>query len=418
MAVEVRAITEDQLTEFIGTYSRAFGNKLEDGEAERTRDLVGLDRCVGAFDGKQLVGTAGTYGLRLSVPGTDQHADPEPVDPAGVATAGLTRVSVAATHRRRGILGHLVDAHFADAAAHDEPLSGLWASELAIYGRYGYGPGSDGLRVSYDARRVGLRPPERPDELRFVDVDEAKAILPGLREAQRLGRPGHYHRSPRWWELRLFADHPYWGEGASPRRFVVAFRAGQPVGYAVFRQAPRWTEDDLADGQVRVIEVDGVDLAARHTLWSFLSTIDLHPHVHFWSLPLDCELFWLATDRRAFVRRLTDGLQLRVLDPKVLEARRWSQPGQLVFELDDRRVTAAAGRYRLSVDADGQALVEPTEQPAEATLLPAALGGLYLGSGAPRSLAAAGWLDAPPPVLDYIERLFSWPVAAWCDELF
>ncbi len=423
MAIEIRPIGDDELDRYMELCQMAFGGKPEDGEAERIRRVIGLDRVQAAFDvgadGTRMVATMAAYGLHLSVPGTDGPDRPGDGRPPGVAAAGLTRVAVAATHRRRGVLSAMIRAHLADAAANGEALSTLWASELAIYGRFGFGPASDALRLHYDSRQVGLRPPERPDEVVYAEGDEAERILPDLRERDRIGRPGHFHRTGTWWSLRSLADHEFWRDGASPLRIVIARREGRPVGYAAFRQAPRWTDHDLPDGEIKVIEAVGLDLRARHTLWWFLSNVDLHPRVSYWSLPTDSELPWLAANQRAVIRHLTDGLQVRVLDVTgALEARRWAEPGTLTFHLDDETWPSAAGGYRLMVADDGTARVERSDDEPELRLHPAALGALYLGSRPPGPLATAGWLAGDGEATARAGRLFAWPVAAWCDEMF
>ncbi len=429
MALTIRPVTEDELDRYMELVQMAFGGKPEEGEAERIREVIGLDRTFAAFDRSdgtdRMVATMAAYGLQLTVPGTDAGpADaghpPDQSGPApGVPAAGLTRVAVAATHRRRGILRAMIEAHFADAVANAEPLSVLWASELAIYGRFGYGPASDALRLSYDNRAAAIVAPDEPDEVAYAEGDEAVETLPALREQDRLGRPGHFHRTETWWTHRNFADHEFWREGASPLRTVIARRDGRPVGYATFRQAPRWTDHDLPDGEIKVIEVSGLDLRARHTLWWFLSNIDLHTKVSYWSLPTDSELPWLATNQRAVIRHLTDGLQVRVLDViGALEGRRWSEPGRLDIEVLDTSWPDAAGTYRLTVADDGTAHVARTDDEPELRLHPAALGALYLGSRTPAPLAVAGWLDGDAEALARAQRLFAWPTAAWCDEMF
>lgn len=426
MAIEIRPIVEDELDRYMDLCQLGFGGTPQEGEAERIKDVIGLDRVRAAFDGDRMVATDAAYSLRLSVPGTDSPAgeagtrtDQGSAEPPGVASAGLTRVSVAATHRRRGILSAMMRGHLADATANGEPLSILWASELAIYGRFGFGPASDAIRLTYDARQAGITRPDDPDDVVFAEGDEAERVLPDLRELDRLARPGHFHRTSTWWTVRSFADHEFWRDGASPIRTVVALRGGRPTGYATFRQAPRWTDHDLPDGEIKVIEVAGTDLLARHTLWSFLSSIDLHPRVSYWSLPTDSELPWLAANQRALIRHLTDGIQLRVLDVvAALEARRWTEPGELTFQVLDESWPDGAGVYRLSVGASGTAMVERTDAEPELRLHPAALGALYLGSRRPGPLAVAGWLDGEAEAMALADRLFAWPVAAWCDEMF
>ena len=53
--------------------------------------------------------------------------------------AGVTLVGVLPTHRRQGVLTRLMRAQLDDVRERGEPVAFLWASEGAIYGRFGYG---------------------------------------------------------------------------------------------------------------------------------------------------------------------------------------------------------------------------------------------------------------------------------------
>ena len=56
-----------------------------------------------------------------------------------IRAAGVTLVGVLPTHRRRGILRRLMQAQIDDIHERGEPMAYLWASEDALYGRFGYG---------------------------------------------------------------------------------------------------------------------------------------------------------------------------------------------------------------------------------------------------------------------------------------
>ena len=219
--------------------------------------------------------------------------------------------------------------------------------------------------------------------------------------------------------MRSLADHEFMREGASPLRTVIARRDGRPVGSALYRQVPSWNDQDLPTGEIKLIEIAATDFRARHTLWSFLSSIDLHPKVSYWSLPTDSELPWLAANQRALVRHLTDGLQVRVLDVvTAIGARRFVDPGELTFETVDEMWPEAAGVFHLVVADDGTASIERTDSEPELRLDAAALGALYLGSRPVRPLAVAGLASGSDEAVATASRLFAWPVAAWCDEMF
>jgi predicted acetyltransferase len=94
MTTDVRVLERNQWDQWYGKLERAFGVARE-AEEERSlwRDLTEIERSLAAWDGEEIVGTTGAFSLRLSVPGD-----------ALVPEAGVTMVSVASTHRRRGVL--------------------------------------------------------------------------------------------------------------------------------------------------------------------------------------------------------------------------------------------------------------------------------------------------------------------------
>src|SRR5439155_22339812 len=82
VTIEVRIPEVGELPAFFDQLSRVFsGSALKPGTLERNRALTELDRTLVAYDGPQLVGTAGAFSLQMTVPGD--------VD---VAAAGVTRV--------------------------------------------------------------------------------------------------------------------------------------------------------------------------------------------------------------------------------------------------------------------------------------------------------------------------------------
>jgi GNAT superfamily N-acetyltransferase len=94
MTTDVRALRREEWNVWYDTLIRAFGGVPEAAEERALWDeLTPVDRALGAWDGESCVGTAGAFRFRVTVPGGAQ-----------VPAAGVTMVSVAATHRRRGVL--------------------------------------------------------------------------------------------------------------------------------------------------------------------------------------------------------------------------------------------------------------------------------------------------------------------------
>jgi len=357
-----------------------------------------VDRArVAEVDG-QFVATFSAFDLELTVPG------------ARLPMSGVTQVTVAATHRRRGLLRTFMEDHFREVRERGWPVAGLWASEGTIYGRYGYG-----IAAWADDFVI-----ERPDQrmmvefatdtsVRFVTATEALEILPRIHASVQERRPGMFLRTRDWWEHRVLRDREQFRNGYTAQRIVVAERDGSPVGYAVYR-----TKGDLGM-DLRVSELFGLDAGAQRALWHYLMGVDLIRKLEGPRRPTDDPLPWWMADPRALVRTVTDTLWLRILDvPAALEGRIYASSGALVLDVVDE---LAGGRFALEVTSAGRSCT-PTDAEADVRIPIDALASLYLGGVGARALHAAGRLEGDLNGVAMLDSLMGWPVAAWCPEIF
>ena len=165
-----------------------------------------------------------------------------------VPAAGVTMVGVAPTHRRRGVLTELMRRQLDDVAAGPEPVAVLTASEALIYGRFGYGVATRGVRFCLEPARSAFRPdgPGAPGRLRQVTVDQARDLLPAAYERIRVRRPGAVARSHAWWETHVFLDRPSRREGGGGLMVLVhEDPAGVVDGFATYRAVEAWWPDRL-----------------------------------------------------------------------------------------------------------------------------------------------------------------------------
>lgn len=405
MPIEIRPITANEVPAFRETISRAFGDDPvdEDDADERFIEFFDLERTYVPFDGDTMVGVSASFTFDVSLPG-------------GTATpmGGLTVVAVKPTHRRRGILNGMIQAHFEDCAARGEVLSGLWASESSIYGRYGYGVAAPVHDITINGPAAGV--PPAPDPVRLITVDEAREVFPGVYESVFEARPGQTSRSELWWEEREFRDPAHWRRGASGRRYLAAFRNGRPVGYATYRQKGKW-EDSMPAGEVVVTELLGVDGDARLSLWSLLCSIDLFPTIEAHNQPPDLELPWQVANPRAIQRKELDGMYVRLLDvPGALEARRYATTDRITLEVVDAR-GIAGGTYELEGAPDG-ASCSPATLAADVALDVATLSALYLGADLADALARAGRIEGSPESVARFGAMLRSRIAPNCPEVF
>ncbi len=335
MTTDLRVLAEAEWDDWFGTFALAFGGTpTPAGKEELWRDLVEVDRMLGAWDGDTCVGTAGSFSFRLSVPGG-----------ALVDAAGVTTVSVAATHRRRGILTAMMRRQLDDVRALGEPLAVLTASEPVIYGRFGYAPGTLQLKANIDTTRVQLSVPPGTDDVRLryarpADVLDACEELYARRVVARPGMPA---RQPGWERLGLF-DPENERDGASPVQCVVAERAGELVGYVRFAVKPEFDWKG-PKGVVRVRDLEAEDPAAYAALWRFVFNIDLTTSILAYSRPVDDPLLQLASDIRRCDLAVRDSLHVRLVEVgAALAARTYRTPLDVVLEVEDAFCPWNAGR--------------------------------------------------------------------------
>ncbi|MGC0332007.1 putative acetyltransferase [Streptomyces sp. SAI-170] len=388
---------------------RAFGAVPEPAEERELWDaLTEPTRSLGVWDGTECVGTAGAFSFRLTVPGG-----------ASVPAAGITMVSVAATHRRRGLLTAMMRRQLDDIRSWGEPLAVLTASEPDIYGRFGYAAGTFGLSAEIDTRRVRLSVPPGTDDvrLRYAVPAEVLDVCEAVYARRVPGRPGMLARQPGWERLGVL-DPEESRDGGSPLQCVVAERDGEVTGYARFRTKLGWGPSGH-DGTVTLVDLEGTDPATEAALWRFLFGIDLMARLVVRGRPVDEAWQFQVSDIRRCRLQLRDALYVRLVDVgAALGARTYQAPVDVVFEVEDAFCPWNTGRWRLSGDAKG-AVCEPTTDAADLALTVRELGAAYLGGVSLTALGAAGRVrELREGALAEAAVGFGSPVAPWLPHGF
>ena len=263
MAIEIRNPSEDEWRAAMLMTSSVFGDEPNDEELERHRKMLVRERFYAAYDDDAPVGTAADFPFTLTVPGGE------------LAAGGATWVAVLPSHRRQGVLTQLMRRELDDLHERGEPLAVLWASEAAIYGRFGYGMAAPHFDMDADRSRFALRDDPGPrGKVRMVAVAEALEPCMHVYERVRPRTPGFIARSPEWWQTGRLADPEQWRRGASPKYVAVFELDGEPSAYGIYRVKSEW-EGGFPKGHVRVVEALAATPAAERELWRFLFGIDL-----------------------------------------------------------------------------------------------------------------------------------------------
>ncbi|MGW4983641.1 GNAT family N-acetyltransferase [Streptomyces mirabilis] len=380
MTTDLRVLRQPEWNTWYDNLVRAFGGVPESSEEREVMNaLTEYDRFLGIWDGDQCVGTAGAFSFRVTVPGG-----------TSVPAAGITMVSVAATHRRRGLLTSMMRRQLDDIRSWGEPLAVLTASEPVIYGRFGYGIATHQYNVEIDTTRVRLSVPPGTDDVRLRYATPAEVLDACEAVYARLvpGRPGMLARRPGW-DRAMLLDPESERDGASPLQCVVAERDDEVVGYARYRI--KQDGDHRGAGfTVRLDQLEALDPASHAALWRFLFEIDLTSTLRAHGRPVDEAWQHMVSDIRRCAVRMRDALHVRLVDVgAALEARTYQAPVDVVFEVEDVFCPWNEGRWRLTGDAKGATCVR-TSDAADLALSVRELGAAYLGGMSLASLAAAG----------------------------
>ncbi|MEV7089619.1 GNAT family N-acetyltransferase [Streptomyces sp. NPDC093085] len=413
MTLDLRVLRQSEYDSWFGALELAFGGVAGlIGDTALLRDLNEFERSVGVWDGAECVGTAGAYSFRLSVPGGAQ-----------VPTAGVTRVSVAPTHRRRGVLTAMMRRQLDDIRSWGEPLAVLTASEPPIYGRFGYAAASQAISAEIDTSLVRI---ERPggsgaDGIRFrrvtPDDPAVREACEALYAADVARRPGMPARRPGWERLPL-AGLGTPSPGSSDLQCVLAERDGAVAGFTLYHLRPDWGVPG-PQGTVEVRDLHAADPGTYAGLWDFLFGIDLMSRVKARSRPVDDAFQHLVSDPRRCGLRVRDDLYLRPVEvAAALEARTYRTPVDVVVEVTDAFCPWNEGRWRLSGDAKGAACAR-TADAAELSLSVNELGAAYLGGTSLAALARAGRVrEVRAGALEAASLAFGSDIAPWLPHGF
>jgi predicted acetyltransferase len=405
MPVIIRPMVDDDVEAMVRSDFRSFGvgpaqvpwgvDRVRNGGHEP-------DRFVVADDEGTIVGTGAALTMSLTVPGG-----------AAIPISAVTWISVAATHRRRGLMRGVMDELVADARRRGEVACVLLASEGSIYANVGYGPATRWQTTEIDTRRIQWTSDRPGGRLRFVEPEEVLDVLPAVHDRVRSVQVGELSRSTEWWR-----SHTVDRMEPITAYAVYEDEAGVAQAYAAYKVTERWS-GNMPGHLAEVVYAGAATTAAHVALWRFLTDLDLVSVVTTEALPFDDALQWHVADARFLhTTDVSDMLWLRLLDVVgFLSARRYPVADELVIEIvgGDEGVP---GRWRLAGGPDG-AKCERTSDAPDVSLSSKDLASISMGGYSARALGAAGRIaENTPGGVDRLAEMFRWDPLPYCATNF
>ena len=403
---ELVYVAPESTEEFFAAILHGFHDEYVADRWEPHRKVFEPDRSFGFQVDGRWVSTCGAYTRTLTVPG------------GSVPAAAVTVVTVQPSYRRRGLLTEMMKHQLHDVHQRGEPVALLWASESAIYGRFGYGQASPQVRLTGKTKTTAFRSDVDlgAGSVGEVERDQAIPVIKRLHQSLLPQRVGALNRTDEWWTVR-WHDPEAWRHGASAYRFALHYdRRGRPDGYVAFRVKNDWSE---SGAEVIVEELDAAGAEASAGLWRFVLDLDLVRSFSRQGAPLDESVRYLVSDLRSVKAEEQDGTYARLVDvPRALEARRYLTELDVIIRVQDPLFRHNTGTFRVVAGPDG-ASVTRVRGRADLAMSIRDLSAIYLGGTPLTALARAGLvLERTKGAAAATAVAFGWPQPPFCPDFF
>lgn len=407
--MQLRHLTDDDVTDAAGVFVTSLGHQPpKDGE--RFKRYWDVGTSLGAFDDDgRVLGVAARFPARFTAVGG-----------AELACTAVPSVGVRPDAHRRGIGRALLERQVTEAVEHGDALMALNASEVQIYGRFGYGPTSTWWSVEADPRTLTWRddaPRAAPGSIEEVDPETAHGLLPDLHE-RCMGRwGGELSRHDGWW-FAAMQQRP-----DKPTPTIAVHRDADGQADAVARYVVSQAFDDVGfANKVDLHDLFGVDPATEALLLRWLLERRLVGKFTADRLDPRSPVKWMLDDgRRLRTTSAEDAVWVRVLDVSLAVSARTTlaAAGEVVVGITDPLVPSNDGAWRLAADGNGGLTCAPTDAPPAVSLDIQLLAPLLWGFAAPSRLAAAGRVEvSDPDGLAVLDRLLAVTEPSWCSTGF
>jgi predicted acetyltransferase len=403
---ELAYVAPESTEEFFAAILHGFHDEYVADRWEPHRKVFEPDRSFGFQVDGRWVSTCGAYTRTLTVPG------------GSVPVAAVTVVTVQPSYRRRGLLTEMMKHQLHDVHQRGEPVALLWASESAIYGRFGYGQASPQVRLTGKTKTTAFRSDVDlgAGSVGEVERDQAIPVIKRLHQSLLPQRVGALNRTDDWWTLR-WHDPEAWRHGASAYRFALHYdRRGRPDGYVAFRVKNDWSE---SGAEVIVEELDAAGAEASAGLWRFVLDLDLVRSFSRQGAPLDESVRYLVSDLRSVKAEEQDGTYARLVDvPRALEARRYLTELDVIIRVQDPLFRHNTGTFHVVAGPDGASVTRVRGRPDLAMSI-GDLSAIYLGGTPLTALARAGLvLERTKGAAAATAVAFGWPQPPFCPDFF
>lgn len=405
MTIEVRYAEPDEMRQLglLGSY--VFAGNFGDGEDNLLSQANRPEWTLAAFDAGRMVSSF------VSIPFTMRAGG------QAVALSGITAVGTLPEYRRRGLVRRLMTRSLAESRERGQALAALWASQAAIYQRYGFACATrlreyhvDTVDIAFADGDAGSQRVER------VPAGDAYALIKPVYIDFVAERFCYLHRGKLLW-MRNVLEAP---ESEGPVHVAVSYAAdGSVEGYAAYTLRGSRVDHAARNQAIDVRELVWRSQDAYRSLWRFIASHDLVGRVNWLRAPADDPAFELFAEPRLLHSQDREGVWLRIVDvERALAERGYVADGTLTLRITEDALTPwNEGTYRIEVAAGAAQVVRCSDEPDLVTSV-RTLAQIYAGTFSPSRLAAWGLAEGEAAGLARADALFATPHAPHCPDHF
>jgi predicted acetyltransferase len=403
--IEIRPATAAEMGQVGLITSYVYGGDFGDGENNLPATSNRPEWTLCAFEGAKMVASYGAIPFTMRANGS------------AMAMAGVSIVGTLPEYRRRGLLRRITEASFERMRENGQTVAALWASQAAIYQRFGYSMCS--VRRTYTIDTVDMTLLVPPDPALTVAREPAGDAFETIRAVYRdfvAHRSLYLHRSRQLWHANTLAER---AEDGPVHLAICRNGAGTALGYVVYTLRGRKVDHPARGQEIAVRDMVWLDIDACRALWAFLARHDLVGRVRWENAPADDPALELFAEPRMLTARDNEGVFFRVVDvPGALAGRGYDADGELVIAIQtDRETPWNDGCWRLTV-SNGSAGVSRASGTPDITFTTKSLSSAFSGFRRVRQLANWGLVVGSEGAIERADRLFATRHAPSCPDHF
>ena len=327
---------------------------------------------------------------------------------------GVTVVGTLPEYRRQGLVRRIHTQAFENLRDTERPVAGLWASQAAIYQRYGYAPATALRRYSVDTVDIAFYDnDEGSQRVARVDAQTAAAATKALYINFIADRSLYLHRSKALWQRNVLNEE----HAGRPIHVALSFDAAdQPTGYVVYSLHDEQLDHATRGQELRIRELVWLDHDAYRSLWRFIAGHDLVGRVLWERAPLDDPAPMLFREPRLLHTQDREGEWLRLVDARrALAMRGYDADGSLSIELQPDRMTPwNDGAFELTANPESASTRDVANGDLQTNARGLAL--LFAGRERASTLRAWGLVEGSDTAIATADRLFATRHAPHCPD--